>query len=156
MTDADAATYRQAFDLLCDQLLGRGMSRNVFSSKLLPDCVVKVEEGAGSFQNVIEWETWQRVKDTPASRWFAQCKWISPNGTLLVMERTRPAAPSEFPESMPTFLCDFKRTNYGMAPSVTRAGGAGKDWFVCHDYGTHLMFENGMTKRMRKVEWWDA
>lgn len=156
MTDTDAATYRQAFDLLCDQLLGRGMSRNVFSSKLLPDCVVKVEEGAGSFQNVIEWETWQRVKDTPASRWFAACKWISPNGTILVMERTRPAAPSEFPESMPTFLCDFKRTNYGMASSVTRAGGAGKDWFVCHDYGTHLMFENGMTKRMRKVEWWDA
>lgn len=156
MTDTDSATYRQAFDLLCDQLLGRGMSRNVFSSKILPDCVIKVEDGAGSFQNVIEWETWQRVKDTSASRWFAACRWISPNGTILVMERTRPAAPSEFPESMPTFLCDFKRTNYGMVQSATRTGKPGQEWFVCHDYGTHLMFENGMTKRMRKVEWWDA
>lgn len=25
----------------------------------------------------------------------------------------------------------------------------------CHDYGTHLMFEHGMTKRMVKADWWD-
>ena len=152
----NSATWRQAFDLLCDQRIGYGMSRSVFSSKLLPDCVIKVEDGAGQFQNVIEWETWQRVKDTPASRWFAECKWISPNGTILIMERTRPAAPSEFPDRMPVFLCDFKRTNYGMVSSTTRGGKAGPDWMVCHDYGTHLMFENGMSKRMRKAEWWDA
>lgn len=151
-----SATWRQAFDLLCAERIGYGMSRSVFNSKLLPDCVIKVEEDAGRFQNVVEWETWQRVKDTDASRWFAECKWISPNGTILVMERTRPAAPSEFPEKMPVFLCDFKRTNYGMASSVGRFGKPGQDWFVCHDYGTHLMFENGMSKRMRKAEWWDA
>jgi len=151
----NSATWRQSFDLLCDQRIGYGMSRSVFSSKLLPDCVVKVEDGAGQFQNVIEWETWQRVKDTPASRWFAECKWISPNGTILIMERTRPAAPSEFPQRMPVFLCDFKRTNYGMVTSQ-RGGKPGLDWMVCHDYGTHLMFENGMSKRMRKAEWWDA
>jgi hypothetical protein len=150
------ATFRQAFDLLCDQRIGYGMSRNVYSSKLLPDCVIKVEDGAGQFQNVIEWETWQRVKDTPASRWFAECRWISPNGTILIMERTRAPAPSEFPDRMPVFLCDFKRTNYGMVTSTKRGGKAGPDWMDCHDYGTHLMFENGMSKRMRKAEWWDA
>jgi len=152
----NSATWRQSFDLLCDGLIGRGMSRNVFSSKLLPDCVVKVEEGSGQFQNVVEWETWQRVKDTEHSRWFAACRWISPNGTILIMERTRPPAPQEFPEKMPVFLCDFKRTNYGMAKSTDRKGASGADWLVCHDYGTHLMFENGMTKRLKKAEWWDA
>jgi hypothetical protein len=151
----NSATWRQSFDLLCDGLIGRGMSRNVFSSKLLPDCVVKVEEGSGQFQNVVEWETWQRVKDTPYSGWFAACKWISPNGTILIMERTRIPAPSEFPDKMPVFLCDFKRTNYGVSMLPTKSGKP-SDQFVCHDYGTHLMFENGMTKRLKKAEWWDA
>lgn len=142
----NTATFRQAFDLLCDQRIGYGMSRSVFSSKLLPNSVIKVEEGAGQFQNVVEWETWQRVRDTPFSRWFAACKWISPNGTILIMERTRPPAPSEFPNMMPVFLCDFKRTNYGIS----------ENWLVCHDYGTSLIFEHGMTKRMRKANWYDA
>lgn len=153
MSDS-SATHRQAFDLLCDELIGRGMSRTVFSSKIAPDCVVKVEETPGKFQNIIEWETWQRVKDTPYSKWFAACRWISPNGTILMMERTRPAAPCEFLDMMPAFLCDFKRTNYGMlSPGLTRTGK--QDFLVCHDYGTHLMFENGMTKRKRKAKWWD-
>jgi hypothetical protein len=152
----NSSTWRQAYDLLCDERIGYGMSRFVFSSKLLPDCVVKIEDAAGRFQNIIEWETWQRVKDTDFSRWFAECRWISPNGAILIMERTRPPAPSEFPDKMPAFLCDFKRTNYGMAGSARRNGGAGQEWFVCHDYGTNLLFENGMTKRMRTAKWWDA
>lgn len=153
----NSSVHRDAFNLLCDERIGYGMSRSVFSSKLLPDCVIKVEDSAAKFQNVVEWETWQRVKDTPYSRWFAACRWISPNGSVLVMERTRPPAPEEYLDKMPAFLCDFKRTNYGMA--TTPPGpktGKPSAWLVCHDYGTHLMFENGMTKRMRKAEWWDA
>lgn len=146
----NSATWRQAFDLLCDQQLGLGMSRTVFSSKLMPDCVIKIEDTAGRFQNIVEWETWERVKDTEFSRWFAECRWISGNGTILIMERTRPAAPSEFPQRMPAFLCDFKRANYGMAKSK-----GAKEWFVCHDYGTNLLFEHGMTKRLRKADWWN-
>lgn len=147
--------WREAFNVLCDERIGYGMSRSVFTSKLLPECVVKIEDSAGRFQNVVEWETWQRVKDTDYSRWFAACKWISPCGAVLIMERTRPPAPDEFLDKMPAFLCDFKRTNYGMlAPGPSRTGK--DDFLVCHDYGTHLMFENGMTKRMRKAEWWDA
>lgn len=144
-------THVEAFDLLCDERIGYGMSRQVFTSKLLPGCVIKVEQDAGRFQNVMEWETWQRVRDTPASRWFAECKWISPNGRILIMERTRPAAASEFPDKVPVFLSDLKRTNFGMA----RSSGE-KEWFVCHDYGTNLLFEHGMTKRLKRAEWWDA
>ncbi|WP_373379902.1 hypothetical protein [Cupriavidus nantongensis] len=136
--------HRDAFNLLCGDRIGYGMSRSVFSSRLLPDCVVKVEEDAGRFQNVVEWETWQRVQGTDFEKWFAPCRWISPNGCVLVMARTTPAV--DFPEKMPVFLCDFKRTNYGLYDGR----------LVCHDYGTSLIFEHGMSKRMRKAEWWDA
>jgi hypothetical protein len=144
--------YEQAFNLLCDQQLGAGMSRRAFSSKLMPTCVVKVEDGAGQFQNVIEWETWDRVQETEFARWFAPCRFISANGALLVMDRTRPPAPHEFPKRMPVFLTDFKRTNYGML----RDPKTGVERFVCHDYGTHLLFEEGMSRRLRKAAWWDA
>lgn len=43
-----------------------------------------------------------------------------------------------------------------MVGSKTKAGKPGKDWLVCHDYGTNLLFENGMSKKMRKVTWWGA
>lgn len=153
MTD-NTHVHRDAFNLLCDERIGHGMSRSVFTSELLPDCVIKVEDGAGFFQNIVEWETWSRVKDTPASRWFAACRWISPNGSVLVMERTRPPAPEEYPAQMPAFLSDFKRTNYGISMLLDPKTDKPANTFVCHDYGTHLLFEHGMTKRMRKVDWW--
>lgn len=138
--------HKEAFHLLCDELIYEGMSRAVWSSELFPDCVVKVEERRAFFQNVVEWETWQRVKDTPLARWFAPCRWISPNGAILVMERTRPASDRDYPRDMPVFLCDFKRRNYGML---------GKK-LVCHDYGTNQLFEHGMSKRLRKANWVDG
>lgn len=141
----NSSMHREAFDLLCDRQIGRGMSRTVFSSKILPDCVIKIEEESGRFQNIVEWETWQRVKFSPLSRWFAECKWISPNGSVLIMERTKPASLKDYLKKMPAFLCDFKRSNYGMAG----------DWLVCHDYGTNLLFEFGMTKRLVNANWID-
>lgn len=147
----------EAYNLLCDRKLGEGMSRAVFSSRLLPDCVIKVET-EGFHQNVIEWETWQRVRDTEASRWFAACLWLSPNGRILIMERTRPAGPGELPDRMPVFLTDFKRQNFGMVRAEHNARNRrapGRDWLVCHDYGTHRLFEVGMSKRVRAADWWD-
>jgi hypothetical protein len=138
--------HREAFNLLCDEVIYHGMSREVWSSALFPDCVVKVEDRAAFFQNVIEWETWQRVKDTWLARWFAPCRWISPNGSILVMERTRPAADRDYPAKMPVFLNDFKRRNYGMV---------GKN-LVCHDYGISSLMDWGMSKRMVKANWTDS
>jgi hypothetical protein len=135
--------HREAFNLLCDQLIGTGIGRQVFSSAVFTGSVIKVESSAGSFQNIIEWETWQRVKETKFAKWFAPCEHISPCGSLLIMAKTAPAL--EYPEQMPAFLTDFKRANYGMLNGN----------LVCHDYGTNLLFENGMTKRLKKVEWWD-
>lgn len=158
MSEHNSATHQQAFDLLCGKQIGRGMSRVVYECRPDPTSVVKVEEIAGSFQNIIEWETWQRVKDTAYANWFASCKWISNNGTVLLMERTIQAQSKQYPDKMPVFLCDFKRTNFGMSTAprrVAQSSPSTRNRFVCHDYGTNLLFENGMTKRVRKVEWYD-
>lgn len=145
MSDS-AFIHKEAFWLLCDKLLGEGMSRKVYSSKMLPGCVVKCEEGSGQFQNIIEWETWQRVRGTDIEKWFAPCERISPCGSVLLMAKTERPTARNFLDKMPAFLSDFKRTNYGLY----------KGRLVCHDYGTALLFEHGMTKRMKKVDWWDA
>jgi hypothetical protein len=141
-----ASMHREAFYTLCDELIYTGMSRAVWTSKMLPDCVIKVEERSRMFQNIVEWETWQRVKDTPLSRWFAECKFISPGGSVLVMERTRPASDREYPQKMPAFLNDFKRRNFGMV---------GKH-LVCHDYGITDLISHGASKRMVNAKWSDC
>lgn len=138
------AIHRDTFWLLANNQIGFGMSRVVYDSKLLPDSVVKVESGSGQFQNIIEWETWERVKDTEYAKWFAPCEWISPTGSVLIQKKTLQA--HKYPDKMPVFFCDFKRTNYGIFQGA----------FVCHDYGTNLLFENGMTKRLKKAKWWDV
>lgn len=155
MTD-DSAVHLDAFNLFCGDRIGYGMSRQVFDSPMLPDCVIKVEKDSHRFQNVIEWETWQRVRDTAASRWFAACHWISPNGRVLIMEKTERPDPDAYPEKMPAFLSDFKRTNFGLSMMKDPKTGKPAKALVCHDYGTHLMFEHGMTTRLKKAEWWDA
>jgi len=152
---SEQSNHREAFNLLCDEKIGAGMSREVYSSKILPDCVIKVEDGSGQFQNIVEWETWRRVADTPFSRWFAACRWISPNGQILIMERTIRPGPNDFPEQLPAFLCDFKRENFGLSLLPDSKTGKPSHMFVCHDYGTNQLFEHGMTKRMRKVDWWE-
>lgn len=138
--------HKEAFNLMCEDLIYQGMSREVWSSAMMADCVVKVEDRRAFFQNVIEWETWQRVKDTEIAKWFAPCRWISPNGAILVMDRTRPTADRDYPEKMPAFLNDFKRRNYGLIG----------DQLVCHDYGICGLMDVGMSKRMIKAKWTDA
>jgi hypothetical protein len=149
--------FEEAFNLLCGPKIGCGMSREVFECALLPGYVVKVETDRERFQNIIEWETWAIVQGTAASRWFAECKWISPNGKVLIQERTRPAGLLDFPERIPLWFTDTKRSNWGMARAQRRDGAPGREWIVCHDYGTSLMLQDGTTtKRTKKAEWYDA
>ncbi|WP_148716487.1 hypothetical protein [Chitinolyticbacter meiyuanensis] len=142
MSDS-ALMHKELFWLMCKEKLGQGIGRMAFSTDVLPNSVIKVEEGAGSFQNIVEWETWKRVEHTEYAKWFAPCEWISPSGSVLIMRRTKQVR--SYPKEMPVFLADFKRANYGMI---------GRQ-IVCHDYGTNMLFERGMSKRMQKVEWWD-
>jgi hypothetical protein len=148
-----SAAFEEAFNLLCGEKIGKGMSRTVFECALLPGCVVKVEEDGHRFQNIMEWQTWCIVSHTKASRWFAQCKWISPNGKLLIQERTRPPAPQDYLPRVPIWFTDTKRTNWGMAATKD----PNKQLLVCHDYGTSLMLQDGTTTtRKKKADWYDA
>ena len=152
MSSAFDNCFEEAFNLLCGDLIGRGMSRTVFECKLLPDYVVKVENMEGHFQNIIEWETFRTVLYTPTSRWFAECKWISSNGKILIQERTRPASPQELIDKVPVWFTDLKKTNWGMA----QTNKSNKQYLVCHDYGTSLMLQEGTnSKRMKKAHWID-
>lgn len=124
--------------------LGSGIGRRVFENQFDEKAVIKIEDCNGSrFQNVLEWETWQHVKDTKLRRWFAPCLWISHSGSVLIMRKTTPA--SKFPQRLPVFLGDTKRGNYGLLDGR----------FVCHDYGTNLAITTGLVERERKAEWWD-
>lgn len=105
--------FRQAFNMLCNNKIGSGMSRQVYDSLILPDFVIKVENEAGQFQNIMEWEIWNRVKDTDYSIWFAPCRWISADGSILIMEKTESCRKKHYPEKMPVFFTDFKFANYG-------------------------------------------
>jgi hypothetical protein len=69
----------------------------------------------------------------------------SPNGRVLIMRKTEPAPKTAYPEKMPAFFSDFKRSNYGLLEGR----------LVCHDYGTCLLATTGVTSRMKKVDWYE-
>lgn len=135
---------KDLLNIVVGDKLGFGCGREVF--EFLPDksLVIKFEVTGKSFQNAMEWEIWQRVQWVKGiHKWFAPCTQISSCGTILLQKRTYPKDKNKYPEKMPAFFCDTKYSNYGFI----------NDQFVCHDYGTSLLIENGMTSRMKKVNW---
>lgn len=136
--------WQDALTLLCGELIGAGLSRQVYTCPMNDDVVIKVETGL-RHQNVLEWETWHAATNDPKiSRWLAPCHYISDCGRWLVMSRTRPLGQDQLPKQMPAFLTDFKRANYGIY----------KGRVVCHDYGVNLAIDRGLSTRLRKVHWW--
>lgn len=131
------------FRLVADKKIGSGIAREVWSMSLNRDFVMKIESGAESFQNVAEWETWQKVKYTAYARWFAPCIKISSCGTILIQKRTSPVLKTMLPAKVPSFFTDLKKENWGMIGNR----------HVCHDYGITLLMEKGMTKRMQTAHW---
>lgn len=132
--------------LAVGELLGRGQYREVFEWLPNKALVLKVENGAKCFSNVLEHEVWERIKGTEHAKWFAPVVDISDTGAVLLQTRTQPVLARELPTHVPAFFTDLKPANWGRL---------GKR-IVCHDYGVHLMLEVGMTKRMRKADWGTA
>ncbi len=132
--------------LVVGEKIGYGMARHVYEYLPDPSLVIKFEIGSKSFQNVIEWETWQRVQWVKKiHEWFAPCVKISDCGTILLQKKTHGKDRSKYPDRIPAYLTDTKFSNYGFIGNH----------LVCHDYGTNTMLENGMTQRMRKVSWFE-
>lgn len=136
---------RDLFFYITDGVIGSGTARTVYSYTVHPEYVLKVETGSGSFQNAMEWKTWQELKDTDLGKWLAPIHSISPCGLYLLQRRTRRPLDSKYPAKLPAFLTDQKRDNYGVLPSGR---------FVCHDYGTCLQFIN-QPGRLVKADWWE-
>lgn len=140
----DSTISRDLLSLVCGRELGSGLARVVFECRLDPSLVIKVETRSQSFQNAMEWEIWSELEDVPElSRWLAPCKLISACGTVLAMARTHPLAHRQYPDRMPSFLTDTKRSNFGMLGRR----------LVCHDYGVAFLAK-GASARLRKVKWW--
>lgn len=134
---------RDFFRTFCGDLLGSGSGREVYSCLFDEKYVIKFEPNSYSFQNISEWRMWQDVEHTDHVKWFAPCKSISPCGTVLIMQRTKPA--KRFPKELPLYFTDTKKENFGMIGNR----------FVCHDYGFTRLFVAGLTKRTRVTIWHD-
>lgn len=126
-----AAAFEDAFNLLCGDKLGEGVHRTVFECRLLPDLVVKVEKDTvwRYFANVHEMAFWSEYQHKPAiAQHLAPCKWLSPDGRILLQSRAAPLAHNApMPTHMPHFLGDFKRCNFGTLDSR----------LVCVDYAIY-------------------
>lgn len=133
------------FSLMCGERLGYGQYRQVYVLATDPKWVIKFETGAQSFSNIVEWNLWKDAQNMheDVRKWLAPCRMISPCGSVLIQARTQPA--KSFPSEVPAWMTDLKKSNFGM---IGRR-------FVAHDYGNNLVVNSGLTRRMRKADWWE-
>lgn len=133
---------RDLLDLVRGKQLGKGISREVYEFGPDTNYVIKFELGQRSFQNVMEWTTWNDYKDAPAvAKWLAPCKMISDCGAILLQRRTELIRRSELPEKVPTWATDTKIGNWGLVDGNP----------VMHDYGLTCA---QLPNRLKKAEWW--
>jgi hypothetical protein len=101
------------FNLVCGDLLGEGYSRLVYSCKLDPSVVIKVEKLYTEFCNVTEWQFWSRWGQTKGvGQWLAPCTAISSCGRFLVQKRAEKL--TTVPTKLPTFITDICKENLGV------------------------------------------
>lgn len=132
--------------LICAETLGKGIGRQVYVLGTDSTKVIKLETAARSFQNAMEWEVWDELKSTRHAKYLAPCHWISECGMVLIQSRVQPLRPEHEKVQLPSFLTDFKRTNYGILNGRV----------VACDYGYTTLVERGANaSRKRKPEWWD-
>lgn len=145
LSDISTSTKTELIYLICGKLIGSGMTRDVYEFAFDSDYVVKIEDKEGHFQNVIEWQTWQEVRETKWAKWFAPCHSISFNGSVLIQRKVKAVELKELPNKLPSFFTDFKTSNFGRL---------GKQIVAC-DYGCNLLMSNGLSDKMRKCHWND-
>lgn len=140
---SEAATFEDAFNLLCGKQLGEGIHRKVFECKLRPELVVKVEnDDLRYFANVFEQKFWSDHQYcAKVARWLAPCEYLSPDARLLLQRRVDPIRDADaLPDKLPSFLTDVKRDNFGLLDGR----------IVCFDYAMTIPTPS---LRPKKVEW---
>lgn len=136
--------FEDAFNLLCGDLLGRGIHRTVYTCRLRPDLVVKVDgDEQPNFANVFEQRFWDDHEAYSAvSRWLAPCEYLSPDGRILLQKRCDPVKTADLPDKLPGFITDMKAENFGMLG----------DRVVCLDYAYTIP---NPSVRLKKAHWND-
>ena len=130
-------------NMVIGDYIGSGTFRDVYQHSINDGYVVKLQREYEN-SNIIEFEVWCSVKDSPYSKWFAPCRWISENGKVLFQEKVEPITEKNkhlIPEQIPYFFTDLKPSNFGFI----------KKQLVCVDYDYSLLrfIDNGLTKRTR-------
>lgn len=128
--------------MLCGQKIGAGTFRSVYEFNMNhKKMVIKVEPN-NTDCNITEYLLWDEIQGLTnelawVKDWFAPIHWCSPNGKVLIMERTR-QLDKERPKKVPYFFTDVKSGNFGWIGNK----------FVCHDYG----FINKFIKYEKKFQ----
>ena len=128
--------------------IGQGLYRKVFSLQNNPDWVVKLElDGPTPHNNMMEFAVWTACEFyDPGKQWLAPCWEIYNEGRILVQRKVEtPPDDFEWPERVPNWLTDLKKQNFGLLDGR----------LVSCDYGCDLPLAKGISKRMKKAEWWD-
>ncbi len=78
---------------ICGKKIGFGVFRCVYDYNLDDRYVVKIEP-LNTNCNVVEYMLWNEIKGLInglawVKDWFAPVKWISPNGKILIMRKTK-------------------------------------------------------------------
>lgn len=148
LDDCSPLQWRDALTLLCGDLIGSGISRQTYECRTNADYVVKVQTDTERFQNQMEWLVWEAARWQPKlRRWFAPCASISDCGLWLLQARTEPVSLKELKRRVPRVpkcFTDLKADNWGRLGSR----------LVCHDYGTIMVAQYGLTASMKRAEWW--
>lgn len=131
---------------LCGKKLGTGVYRATYDYNLDSKYVIKIEPRS-THCNIEEYLLWDEIRGLRGSLawvkdWFAPIKYISPNGKVLVMEKTYKKEGKPKPEKIPTFLWDVKDANFGWIGNK----------YVCHDYANIHSFIN-YRKSFKNVVW---
>jgi|SRR6478736_9648002 len=135
---------------LCGKKIGSGAYRTVYDYNLNDKYVIKLEPNATDC-NISEYILWDEIQGLKGDlewvkSWFAKVIWMSPNGKILVMEKTSENPKKERPREVPAFFTDLKYDNWGWIGNR----------FVCHDYGflyKFIKYEKKMQK-ISKQAWW--
>ena len=134
-------TNKELAKLFCGSVLGSGAHRTVYANALDSNLVIKIEESAKCFSNIVEWEMWKLSQDTSLGRWLTPCVAISNCGSVLVQRRVQPVRMEEMPKVVPALFTDLKIENWGKLDGR----------IVCCDYG-NMLFKP--SRAMRKAKWW--
>lgn len=141
----DPFLSQSLLSFLCGKHIGSGCYRDVFEYGLDSNYVIKIQRDLGKFSNIIEWEIWCTLMYTEYAKHFARCKFLSPDGRILIQRKTQPITDKrKAPENIPHFFSDIKDSNFGFI---------GKQ-FVAHDYDYSMVkfINSGLTKRTKKYK----